>query len=260
MGDGADVARPRAVREFAEQRLAQVRVEDRPGEQQAQRRQARGEARERPERQQRALDHPDAGGEHDEERARRQREAPGEVEALAPLEPRRLRHDHEPSGEVGQRGRDARGGAGVERGDPRRAVEHAAHDGRARRIEEVVVRVGPRERHHDRQLGAARQPERERPHAVGVEGVDQRRPPGVHLGLDGVLRRHRQIPHPERHAPGLEAARDPRDGHRVAAHGRVREGGQEGQTEGHRSRAYRQARAASSRARNPSRPRGHPSL
>ena len=230
------------------ERVALVGVEHGPDVEEAHARTAGDDAFERLEGKARALHHSNAGGKGKQDALLREVPVGAEVEGLQRVEQgRRLRDDDEPPAEVGQRAGDPLGDRGVEDGQPRGALEHAAHDGCALGIEEVMVGIRARQRHDQRDLGPARQAQREGPDTVGVEGMDHRGPERVHLGLDGRLGPEREIPDVELGAARAKAPSHPRDGHGVAAHRGERERREQRHARRHRPRAYGHRRLPSRR-------------
>ena len=120
----------------------------------------------------------------------------------------------------------------LEETDP--LVQNAPHHGGALRVDEVVVGVGPREGHDQRNLHPAGQREGQRARAVGVERVDQRGAVRLDLGGDRRLLLHREIPNTEGDATLSQPCGDPRDRHGVAADRWVGERCEDSDPGGHR--------------------------
>ena len=121
----------------------------------------------------------------------------------------------------------------MKHGDPVGVVEHVLDHRRVLRVQQIVVRVGSSERDDERDFDAVRQTKCQRAGTVGVEGVDQRRPEGLDLGVDRRKVDRREIPQADLDAPFGETLRDPRDRHGIAPQGRRTKRGEDCQAEGH---------------------------
>jgi len=114
-------------------------------------------------------------------------------------------------------------------------VAHAPHGGRALGVEQVVIGVGAGERDDQWDLEAPRQPQRQRPRAIGVEGMDHRRALGLHVAGDGRLGNGRGVPDAGIDPALAQPAHDAADRDRVAPDGGRPERRQDGEPAGHQT-------------------------
>ena len=107
----------------------------------------------------------------------------------------------------------------MEDGHPARSFERSSNHVGAVRIVEVMIRVGARAGDHEGHIAPERQAHGERPRAVGVERVNQRRSIGRDVCLDRGLLARGEVPHGELDPAPPERLSDARDRHSVAAQG-----------------------------------------
>jgi hypothetical protein len=144
------------------------------------------------------------------------------------LEDGALRDHHEPGRRRGQHLHDAIGHGLVEDAHRPRPLQHPPDDRRAILVEEVLVHIGPRDRHQQRDARPPRQPHRGRSAAEGMERVDDRGRVLADLVLDRSLWHHREIPDAHLDAALPETARDAIDRDGIPTDRRRREGREDG--------------------------------